>query len=138
MTAHSYTAVREAMTSKPRTIDGLAPVSEALRIMREEGIRCVVIDKRHDHDEYGMLVIHDIALHVIAKGRAPSRVSVYEIMAKPAITVDAEMDIKYAVRLLTRFNLSRALVVEKGEPAGIVTLRDMVLRFVEDDETAEE
>jgi len=59
-------------------------------------------------------------------------------MAKPAITLDAGMDLKYAVRLLTRFGLSRALVVDKGEPAGIVTLRDMVLRFVEDDGGAEE
>jgi len=130
MTEHaSYTSVRDTMTPKPRCIDGLAPVSEAIEIMRKEGIRSLVIEKRHEGDEYGLIVIHDIAAKVVGQGRAPERVSVYEIMSKPAVTVDAEMDIKYAIRLLTRFSLSRALVMEKDELIGIVTLRDMVFRF---------
>ncbi|MHC5063803.1 MAG: CBS domain-containing protein [Planctomycetota bacterium] len=134
MTEHAYTSVRDTMTPSPRCVDGLAPVSQAIDIMREEGLRSLVIEKRHDGDEYGMIVVHDIAEKVISLGRAPQRVSVYEIMTKPAITVDAEMDIKYAIRLLTRFGLSRALVMEKDELIGIVTLRDMVLRYSEDDD----
>ena len=126
-----YVSVRETMTSNPRCVDGLAAVSEAIQIMRDEGLRSLVIEKRHTGDEHGMIVIHDIAEKVISQGRAPNRVSVYEIMSKPAITVDAEMDIKYAIRLLTRFNLSRALVMEKDKLIGIVTQRDMVLRFAE-------
>jgi CBS domain-containing protein len=56
---------------------------------------------------------------------------VYEVMSKPVITLDAEMDIKYAVRLLYRFGLSRAIVVEDGALVGLVTLRDLVLRYVD-------
>ena len=133
MTLHPYTSVRQTMTPDPRCVDGLAPVTKALQIMRDEGLRALVIEKRHEGDEYGMIVIHDIAAKVLSPGRAPDRVSVYEIMAKPAITVDAEMDIKYAIRLLTRFGISRALVMEKDELIGIVTLRDMVLRYAKDD-----
>ncbi|MBT5660430.1 MAG: histidine kinase, partial [Rhodospirillaceae bacterium] len=40
------------------------------------------------------------------------------------------MDIKYAIRLLGRFRLSRALVTDKGEAVGLVSMRDMVLRFM--------
>ena len=40
------------------------------------------------------------------------------------------MDVKYGIRLLDRFGLSRALVTEAGQLAGIVTLHDMVLRGV--------
>ncbi len=133
MTPQPYTSVRDTMTSDPRCVDGLAPVTEAIQIMREQGLRSLVIKKRHEGDEFGMLVIHDIADKVIAKGRAPARVSVYEIMSKPALTIDADMDIKYAIRMLTRFNLSRALVIENGALIGIVTLRDMVLRYAEND-----
>ena len=133
MTERQYVAVRDTMTSNPRCVDGLAPVSEAIRIMRDEGLRSLVIEKRHERDELGMIVIHDIADKVISAGRAPARVSVYEIMSKPAVTLDADMDIKYAIRLLTRLELSRALVMEKDALIGIVTLRDMVLRFAEDD-----
>lgn len=135
MTAQPYTSVRNAMTNEPRCVDGLAPVTDAIRIMRDEGLAALVIEKRHEGDEYGMVTIHDIADKVIAQGRAPARVSVYEIMSKPAVNVDADMDIKYATRLLTRFHISRALVLEKGAPIGIVTLRDMVLRYAEEDGT---
>ena len=51
-------------------------------------------------------------------------------MSKPAVTVDAEMDIKYAIRLLTRFGLSRALVMEKDELIGIVTVTDLIDTFI--------
>ena len=40
------------------------------------------------------------------------------------------MDIKYAIRLLSRFGISRALVLEHRDLVGIVTLRDLVLRYV--------
>lgn len=51
-------------------------------------------------------------------------------MSKPVLVVDADMDIKYAIRLLVRFGLSRSLVTEKGAMVGIVTMRDMVFRYM--------
>lgn len=136
MTEQTYTSVRDTMTPEPRCIDGLAPVSQAIRIMREGDLSSLIIERRHEGDEYGIVVIHDIAEKVIGAGRAPGRVSVYEIMSKPALTVDAEMDVKYAIRMLTRFGVSRAVVMEKGELLGIVTLRDMVLRYSAEQENA--
>ena len=67
---------------------------------------------------------------MIAKNRAPDRVNVYEIMAKPVLTLDRDMDIKYAIRLLDRFGESRGLVVDHDRKLlGIVTMRDMVVRY---------
>ena len=66
---------------------------------------------------------------MIAHDRAPERVNVYEIMSKPVLSVDVDMKIKYAIRLLTRFKLTRGLVTEQGEMVGIVTLRDMTIRL---------
>ena len=130
MNQPSYTAVRDVMTPAPRMIDGLASVREAMELMRREKIGSVVIDRRHPGDEYGILVVHDIAEQIIGADRSPERTNVYEIMSKPVLTVDAAMDIKYAVRLLSRFTLSRALVTESGKLAGIVTLRDLVFRYL--------
>jgi CBS domain-containing protein len=125
-----YVSVRDVMSPAPRTIDGLAPVSDAITIMRENDLSSLVIDKRHKGDEWGLIVVHDIAEKVIGLDRSPERVSVHEIMSKPVITVDSEMDIKYAIRLLARFGLSRALVEEKDELIGLVTLKDMVFRYM--------
>jgi CBS domain-containing protein len=118
------------MTPDPHVVDGLATVSEAMEVMRRENVSSLVVDRRHEGDEYGLLVVHDIAEHIIGGNRSPERTNVYEIMTKPVISLDARMDIKYAVRLLFRFGLSRALVLEQGELIGIVTLRELVFRYI--------
>lgn len=127
---HGYIPVREVMTPNTMLIDGLATVQEAVESMQREGVSSLIIDKRFDGDEYGMLVISDIAKKIIANNASARRTNVYEIMTKPVLTIEAEMDIKYAIRMLQQFDLSRALVLDKGALCGIVTLRDLVLRFL--------
>ena len=137
MSETSFTRVQEVMTPSPTVIDGLATVAEAIEVMRDKKISSLVIDRRHEGDEYGLLVVTDIAERVVAEDRAPERTNVYEVMTKPVLTVDCEMDIKYAIRLLARFGVSRALVTRDGTLAGIVTMRDMVLRYMEPEEPEE-
>ncbi len=130
MTVHETITVSEAMTASVRTIDATDTVKDAIQTMRQHALSSLVIERRDEHDEYGLLVIADIAREVIAMGRSAERINVYEIMSKPVLTLSADMKIKYAVRLLVRFDLSRALVVDSGrQPVGIVTLRDMVLCY---------
>ena len=129
MSQHPYVKVEDVMTGNPHVIDGLATVRNAIDLMREHHVSSLVIERRHDGDEYGVVTVGDIAAHVASKDRAPERTSVYEIMSKPVLTVDVTMDIKYAIRMLTRFKLTRALVTRQGEMVGIVTLRDMVVRY---------
>ncbi len=130
MNAHETTKVSQAMTASVHTIDAMATVKDAIQAMREHGVSSLAVERRDAHDEFGLLVIADIAREVIAVNRAAERVNVYEIMSKPVVSLPADMSIKYAVRLLVRFELSRALVIDaKREPVGIVTLRDMVLRY---------
>lgn len=125
-----YVTVRDVMTDDPHVIDGLATVREAMNRMRDERVNSLVIDKRYEGDEYGIVVVGDIAEHIIGHNRSPDRTNVYEIMSKPVVSLEADMNIKYAVRLLARFGLSRAIVLEKGELIGIVTLRDLVFRYI--------
>ena len=132
MSTKNYVTVGDVLTTPVQTIDGLATVREAIELMQTHKISSLVIDRRYDGDEYGLLVVSDIATKLIAHDRSPDRTNVYEIMSKPVLTVDREMDVKYAVRLLSRFGVSRALVTDDGTVAGIITLRDLVLRFLTD------
>lgn len=132
MSDKSYIKVSDVMTTSIKTIDATATVLEAINVMRDAGVSSLVAERRDASDEYGLVVVSDIAKHVIAENRAPERVNVYEIMTKPVLTVPADMNIRYAVRLLVQFGLSRALVVDQNRaPVGIATLRDMVLRHVD-------
>ena len=121
--------VGDVMSADVRSIGRMATVEDAIAAMREAGVSSLAVERRDASDEYGLIVITDIAREVIAKDRAADRVNVYEIMSKPLMTVPVDMQTKYAVRLLVRFNVSRALVVDGSRvPVGIVTLRDLVLR----------
>lgn len=128
MSEREIIRVRDVMKQKFDTVDGMATISEALKTMMHVETKCLIVHKRHDDDEYGMLLISDIARHVLARNRSPERVNVYEIMAKPVIQVRPQMDIKYCARLFEQFHLSRAPVVENGKVVGIVSFTDMVLK----------
>jgi len=120
--------VREVMKSDFDIIDGRVTVMEALRTMRHVETKALVVDKRNDDDEYGMVLISDIAKLVLAKDRSPDRVNVYEIMAKPLLPVDPDMDIRYCARYFENFGLSRAPVIENKQIIGIISFTDMVLK----------
>jgi predicted transcriptional regulator len=129
MSEAGYVPVGEVMTGVVRTIEAMATVREAIHLMAETRVSSLVIEQRDEHDEFGLLLVSDIAREVIAKNLSIDRVNVYEIMAKPVLTLPARMNIRYAIRMLVRFDLSRALVVDTGrKPVGIVTLRDLVVR----------
>ncbi|MEZ5094700.1 MAG: CBS domain-containing protein [Nocardioides sp.] len=101
-------SVRDVMKTKVDLVDGLTTVADAVRQMKHVETKVLIIDKRHDDDEYGIVMLSDIAREVLAKDRAPERVNVYEIMSKPVVTVHPDMDIRYCARLFEKFGLSRA------------------------------
>ena len=120
--------VQDVMKTHFDMVDSMATVSDALKTMKHMETKCLLVDKRHADDEYGVLLISDIARLVLAKDRAPERVNVYEVMAKPVILIDPHMDIRYCARLFDRFGLSRAPVVQNGNVIGIVSFTDMVVK----------
>lgn len=120
--------VRDVMKHHVDIVDPTTTVADALRAMAHQETKCLIVDKRHDDDEFGIVLIADIARHVLAPNRAPERVNVYEIMSKPVVGVDPEMNIRYAARMFDKFGLSRAPVVEGRAIKGIVSYTDMVLK----------
>lgn len=123
--------VRDAMTRDVVVVDGLTSVADALAVMRDRGISSLVVERRNERDEYGLVLVTDIAREVVNSNRVPSRTHLYEVMAKPAPSLDAEMNVRYAVRLMHRLGLSHALVCEGRTLVGVVTLRDLVVRYID-------
>ncbi|SRR6056297_1296764 len=123
--------VSEVMKTSFDVVDGMATVAEALAKMKHVETKCLIVQKRDEHDEVGLLLISDIAREVLARDRAPDRVNVYEIDCKPVLTVRHDMAIRYCARLFTQFDLSRAPVMRDGEVVGIVSLTDLVLKGME-------
>ena len=123
--------VQDVMRHDIDIVNGMTTVSDALAQMKNLKNKMLIVDKRHEDDEYGVVRMSDIAHHVLARDKSPERVNVYEIMIKPIITVNASMDMRYCARLFERFKLSRAPVVDKeGKLIGVVSLTRMVLHGI--------
>jgi len=127
MSLPDYIPVRQVMRTEVTFVNGRTDVFEALRIMKRVQATSLIVEKRHEDDEYGMLLFSDIAKQVIAKDRAPERINVYEIMAKPVIAVRPGMDIRYCARLFDNFGISHAPVIENDKVVGIVSYYLLVL-----------
>ena len=118
--------VRDIMHDRHLELDGIATIKQALDAMKAASAEVVIVNKRYPHDALGILLLSDIVKKVLAKGKAPERVNVYEIMSKPVIPVDPELDVRHCARLFSRFGLSNAPVVAGGQVLGIVSYSELV------------
>ena len=117
---------RDVMHDRHLELDGMATVTQALDAMKAEKTDVVIVKKRHEHDAFGILLLPDNAPKVLARDRAPERVNHYEIMSKPVIPVEADMDVRYCARWVERFGLSNAPVIENGQVIGVVSYKELV------------
>ncbi len=120
--------VKDVMQDHFHLIDGLATVREALEAMKKEKATALIVNRRSEDDELGIVLLADISKNVLAKDRAPERVNIYEIMSKPVVSVSPDMDVRYCSRLFDRFGLSLAPVVEDDEVIGVVDYSALVLK----------
>lgn len=128
------TIIRVSDVMKPdfNLVDGMDTVADALRKSQHTESNCFIVDRRHENDEYGLVLLSDIAKKVLARDKSPDRVNIYEIMTKPIISVDPKMDIRYCARLFENLGLGRAPVIDNNEVVGIVGYTDIVLLGIRD------
>lgn len=119
--------VRDIMHQRFVRMDGRATVAELVAELRGSDKQAAIVEKRHQDDELGLVLLSDIAKKVMSDNRAPQRVSLYEIMAKPVLSVRPDMDVRYCARMFHRFGLTLAPVIDGDEILGMVGYRELVL-----------
>ncbi|BAY63995.1 hypothetical protein NIES22_40850 [Calothrix brevissima NIES-22] len=115
----------DIMTKDVATIRSSATVAEAVRLLRSRDWRALIVDRRNEQDAYGIISESDIAYKVIAHGKDPQTMRVYEIMTKPCIAINPNLGLEYVARLFAQHHLHRAPVIQ-GELLGIVSLTDIL------------
>ncbi|MGI9285398.1 MAG: CBS domain-containing protein [Pseudomonadales bacterium] len=120
--------VSDVMRDNFTVIDGFATVKDALDKMVETNSRTLIVDKRDKDDEFGIILLSDIAKKVLAKDKAPDRVNTYEIMTKPVIAVKPEMDVRYCARFFDNLGISIAPVIKEDKVIGMVGYHELVLK----------
>ncbi len=116
---------KDIMTTEVVTIDGSATVAEAVALMKEKGLRALIVERRHEEDAYGIVTETDVVYKVAAYGKDPKAIHVHEIMTKPCIVVNPDLGVEYVARLFANTGIRRAPVI-KEQLLGIVSVTDLL------------
>jgi CBS domain-containing protein len=117
---------KDLMSTDLVMIDGNATALDAAKLMAEKGVRALIVDRRGPEDAYAIVTQRDIVYDVMADGTDPSTVQVHEIMSKPLVVVNPDLDIRFVARLMRNVGLSRAPVIAEGKLKGIVSVSDVL------------
>ncbi|NPA58700.1 MAG: CBS domain-containing protein [Aquificae bacterium] len=118
--------VKDVMRTDVSTVSPFASIKDALKKMRDQEVKALVVDKQHPHDVYGIITYTSILKAVYAEDGDIELLNVYDIAVKPAITISAEVEIKYAARMMVNLNIKRLLVVENNQLKGIISMTDII------------
>ena len=121
------TKVADIMTSEVVTVRSSARIAEAIALMQQRDIQALIVDKINDSDAYGIVTAKDIVAKVIAFGKDPKAVRVFEVMTKPCIVLNPNLAIEHAARLLSREHLHSAPVIQ-GKLLGLLSVTDILVR----------
>lgn len=115
----------QIMTEEVATVRSSATVAEAAKLMKFKALHSLIVERRGDDDAYGIITDTDIANKVVAFGKDPKDVKVYEIMTKPCVVVNPDLAVEYVARLFAQVGIDRAPVIQ-GELLGIISITDII------------
>jgi len=120
--------VGKLMTQKGKlvTISPLATVRDAIKLMKEHKVRSIIVDKRTEDGAYGLVTFKNILQSIVAEDGDIDLLNVYDIAATPAFSVSAQLNVKYAARMMVRNSIKRLLVLDNNELRGILTMSDII------------
>lgn len=101
------------------TIDSKRTVFDAARMLTDRKIGLVFVKKSGQF--IGTLTYGDFVTKVMAVGKNPSTITVEEIMSTPIIMINADDTLVNAADLISKHNLKRIAVVDKGEITGVIS-----------------
>jgi len=115
--------IEEIMTKNVVTLGGKATIREAVAIMDEHGIGCLVVIQ--DESPIGIITERDILKRVLLEAKDPSTMKVFQIMSAPLFFGDPEMNVQDAVKLMTGKKIKKLPIIENGCLVGMITLTDL-------------
>ena len=118
--------VKDIMQTEVITISPLATLREAMAKMSRHKVKSLVVERRDEHDAYGMITYSAILRTIVSEEGDIDLINVYDVCTKPALIVPQVMDVKYVARMMISQFTRRVVVLERGELVGLVTMNDIV------------
>ena len=117
--------VEDVMSSPVTIVFEDDSVEHVAQLIAELNIGSVVVTNRTENP-VGLITERDIVARVTAKNLLPSEIKAKEVMSSPLRTIEPDMDIKEAAKMMKKHSIRRLIVMDKGRMAGIISSRDIV------------
>lgn len=124
--------VNDVMVPEVVTVSPYSTLREALTAMKERQVKSLVVERQHAHDAYGMLSYRELLHTVVAEEGDVDLLNVYDAATIPSITVNKDLSVRQAAALMSRYQLSRLVVVEGNQLVGLLAMNDILARLMED------
>lgn len=118
--------VKDIMITKVVTVSPFATIREALSIMKRSDLKSLVVEKRADHDAYGLITYTNILKTVIAEEGDIDLLNVYDVCAKPALSVGKSLAVKHVASIMSDHKVKRLVVLEDNELVGFIAMDDLM------------
>ncbi|RAU19541.1 histidine kinase [Nitrincola tibetensis] len=118
--------VKDVMVRDVIIVSPFATIREALSLMKRHGLKSLVVDKTNEHDAYGLITYTNIIKTIIAENGDIDLINVYDICAKPAISVGQSLALKHVASLMAQNRVKRVLVLDDNSLVGIVCMDDLI------------
>jgi len=120
--------VKEVMTPKEKliSVQPIATVREALKLMRTHAVRSVIVEKTHEDGAYGLVTFKNILQSIVAEDGDIDLLNVYDIAAIPAMSISANINVQYAAKMMVNSSIKRLLIIDNNELQGILTMTDII------------
>jgi signal-transduction protein with cAMP-binding, CBS, and nucleotidyltransferase domain len=120
--------VQDVMTKKEGLviIEPLSNVRDALKAMKSQKVRSLIVNKSREEGAYGLVTFKNILQSIVAEDGDIDLLNVYDIASSPAYSVSSKLDVKYAAKMMVNSSIKRLLVLDNNELKGILTMTDII------------
>ncbi len=115
---------RDIMVRKVITTKRDSTVEEAVRLMNEHEIGCLIVTE--NKKPVGIVTERDLLKRILAKSQIPRKIRVEEVMSTPLISVEPNVEIGDTSRLMFQKNIKKMPIVKEDKLLGLVTLTDIL------------
>ncbi|SFC21150.1 CBS domain-containing protein [Marinospirillum celere] len=118
--------VKDVMVREVVTISPFAKLREALSLMKKHQLKSLVVERQNEQDAWGLITYTNILKTVIAEDGDIDLLNVYDVCAKPAISVGESLAVKHVATLMVQNRVKRLLVLNDNELLGFVAMDDIM------------
>lgn len=126
------TVVREAMLTDPRALPAAATAQEAAELLVRPEVRAVLVVGEEDR-LLGVVTPPALVERVVAAGLDPRTTRLAEVVDPNVLTVDPDMPLEDAYRLMEEEDCERLAVTERGRLLGVLSRSALRRRLAEDE-----